>query len=283
VAEGDLSARVDDGAHDELAALAQDFNAMTASLAAQRQALDQAAAQLAEQESLSAIGRATAVIAHELKNPLGILLGAAQIAANDERPETARRKAAGIIVEEVQRLERTLNELLHYARPRPASRTPIDVLALCQRSVERACSAGGPAERVEVAVRGEACTALVDEQQVAQVLLNLLTNAAQAGARRIDVEVAVSGQRVRVQVQDDGPGVAAEVREQLFRPFVTTKQRGAGLGLAGSRRMARENRGELRLEDCAQGARFVLELERAADTLAKDGASPGGAATETSP
>ncbi|MFH1810223.1 MAG: ATP-binding protein [Pseudomonadota bacterium] len=264
VAEGDLGVRVEDPASDELAALAQDFNAMTTALAEQHVALDQAASQLAEQEALSAIGRATAVIAHELKNPLGILLGAAQIAANDERPETARRKAAGIIVEEVQRLERTLNELLHYARPRPASRMPVDVLELCRRSVQRVRSPGGPAEGASIDVSGESCTVLADEQQLAQILLNLLTNAAQAGAKHIAIAVQRAASRVRVEVQDDGPGIAPSVQDQLFRPFVTTKQRGAGLGLAGSRRMARENAGDLRHEPGEQGARFVLELEMAA-------------------
>ncbi|MBN2361556.1 MAG: HAMP domain-containing histidine kinase [Deltaproteobacteria bacterium] len=263
VAHGDLGVRVETTGADELAALAHDFNAMTAALGEQRRALDEAAAQLAEREALSAIGRATAVIAHELKNPLGILLGAAEIAANPERPEAARRKAAQIIGDEVRRLERTLGQLLHYARPTPPSRTPVDALALCRSVAERAVYPGGPAQEVALTVDGQPLSALVDEAHASQILLNLITNAAQAGAQRIGVTVQPAAERIRIDVVDDGPGIDAEVRDQLFRPFVTTKQHGAGLGLAGSRRLARDNGGDLRLEEAAAGAHFVLELAAA--------------------
>jgi len=263
VARGDLSVRVETAGADELATLAHDFNLMTGALAEQRQALAAAAAQLAEREALSAIGRATAVIAHELKNPLGILLGAADIAANPERPEAARRKAVQIIGDEVRRLERTLGQLLHYARPTPPSRAPVDALALCRSVAERTAYPGGPAQNVALKVDGQPLLALVDEAHANQILLNLVTNAAQAGAQHISLTVAAAADRVRVDVVDDGPGIDAKVREQLFRPFVTTKQHGAGLGLAGSRRLARDNGGDLQLEEAATGAHFVLELAAA--------------------
>lgn len=264
VARGELTVRVETAGADELATLAHDFNLMTGALAEQRQALDAAAAQLAEREALSAIGRATAVIAHELKNPLGILMGAADIAANPERPEAARRKAAQIIGDEVRRLERTLGQLLHYARPTPPTKAPVDTLALCRSVAERTAYPGGPAQDVALTVDGPPLRAQVDEAHANQILLNLVTNAAQAGAKKIALTVAsAAADRVRIDVVDDGPGIDAKVRDQLFRPFVTTKQHGAGLGLAGSRRLARDNGGDLRLEEAPAGAHFVLELAAA--------------------
>jgi len=227
----------------------------------QRQALDDAADKLAEQESLSAIGRATAVIAHELKNPLGILLGAAQIVSNPKRPSQTREKASAIIVEEVRRLETSLNALLHYARPHQATRQGLALLDFSQNVIARASEPGGPAEQLRVAVLGEAADALVDEQHASQIVLNLLINAAQAGAKTVEITVQPTDDTVRLEIRDDGPGVSEDIRSQLFRPFVTSKQRGAGLGLAGSRRLARANQGDLHYEDAGPGACFVLTLE----------------------
>ena len=263
VARGDLTVRVggaDGEGGDELAALARDFDAMTVALGEQRARLDDASQALAEREALAAIGRATAVIAHELKNPLGIVLGAADIVADPARGDVARGQAARIIGDEVRRLDRTLTGLLDHARPRAPTRTRHDALALARAAVTRATGAGGPADGLAVDVVGDPAWVLVDEAHAAQVLLNLLTNAAQAGARRVSVAVSTLGTRVRIEVADDGPGVPADVRARLFQPFVTTKQRGSGLGLAASRRITRDNGGDLVLDPAGPGARFQLEL-----------------------
>jgi two-component system C4-dicarboxylate transport sensor histidine kinase DctB len=100
----------------------------------------------------------------------------------------------------------------------------------------------------------------VDEGQLQQVLLNLVQNAGQAGAANVTLRVEGSS----VHVVDDGPGVAANMREQLFLPFATNKQRGTGLGLAASRRIARDNGGDLAYVDGGVGAggHFVLTLEK---------------------
>ena len=272
VAGGDLDVRVAGPGRDELAALARDFDAMTTALGVQRAQLEAAGAALADREALAAIGRATAVIAHELRNPLGILLGAAPIVANLARPEAARQRAAAIIEEEVRRLERTLGALLDHAKPRPPAFGVHSVRELCLRAAERATLPGGPAVGVGVEVFGPDVKVRVDEHHIAQILLNLLANAAQAGARRIEVEIAPTGQTgptartVRIEVRDDGRGVATELRDTLFRPFVSTRAGGAGLGLAASRRMARDNNGDLRLacdvlsDRAGPGACFLLEL-----------------------
>lgn len=263
VAQGELALRVDERGQDELAALARDFNAMTTALAAQRDQLDDAAKALAERESLAAIGRATAVIAHELRNPLGILLGAAEVVSKEARPPAERAQAAGIIADEVRRLSGRLDQLLAYARPRAPERRAHKARALLESAKTRAQLPGGPAAGVEVTVQAGAELVLVDEEHAAQVLLNLVQNAAQAGAGRVELSTRTGGELVEIVVADDGPGIAAEVAERLFQPFVTTRQRGAGLGLSASRRLARDNGGELKVEPVARGARLVLSLPRA--------------------
>jgi two-component system, NtrC family, sensor histidine kinase HydH len=262
VAAGDVDVRVAGrGGDDELGALAADFDAMTASLKAQRAQLDDAAAALAEREALAAIGRATAVLAHELRNPLGILLGAAEIVGAPGRPEEQKRKAAAIVVAETQRLSTSLDGLLSYARPRAPATKPVSARALARGVAERAALPGGPAEGKAIAVDGADARLLVDEELVAGALWNLVQNAAQAGAASITVAVERGRPGfARVVVDDDGPGIAPDVAERVFQPFTTTKQRGAGLGLAAARRTARDHGGDLLLERARPGARFVLEL-----------------------
>jgi signal transduction histidine kinase len=236
---------------DELAQLGRDFNAMTASLVVQQQRLHDQAQALAERESLAALGRATAVIAHELRNPLGIVLAAAGIVKNDAKPMAARAEAAGLIEDEVRRLERTLGDLLAYARPRAAVCVAQNVVGTVGQVVMRATRAGGPAEHVEVVVghSDDAIVALIDDAFVQQILWNLVQNATQAGATKVTLTVARRADRVAVDVVDNGKGVPASVREQLFQPFQTTKQRGTGLGLSASRRMAHDMGGDLRCID----------------------------------
>lgn len=260
VSGGDLGATVVDDGDDELAQLARDFNAMTASLVVQQQRLQEQGQALAEREALAALGRATAVIAHELRNPLGIVLAAAELVKNESKPMNVRADAAGLIDDEVRRLERTLADLLAYARPRTADVRGVDVKAVVDAVVARVGKAGGPAEAVAVDVKGDAVRAVVDEGFVEQIVWNLIQNAAQAGAKAVNVVVGVNGGVVEVRVSDDGSGVPASVKEQLFQPFSTTKQRGTGLGLSASRRMAQDMGGDLRFVDVAAGACFVLTL-----------------------
>lgn len=264
VASGRLDVQVEQRGSDELAALSHDFNAMSQALSEQRRALDDAAEQLAEQEALSTIGRATAVIAHEMKNPMGILLGAAQIVANPQRPDASRIKAGQIIAEEVPRLERTLNELLHYASPKVLHRSEVDAQQICREVAQRASLVGGPAEGLNIEIRGPSQRVFVDAQHLTQIALNLISNAAQADATQVRVTLQPKPEQLEIIFADDGPGVPENLRDALFRPFVTSKQRGTGLGLSISRRLARKNGGDLRLDQGAasdlHGACFLLAL-----------------------
>jgi signal transduction histidine kinase len=260
VRQGDLGVRVDDHSGDELSLLAEDFNRMTASLKTQGQ-------ELAERESLAALGRATAVIAHELKNPLGIMLGAAEVSANEARPEAMRREAASIVVDETRRLAATLDELLAYARPQQPRREAVDVVALSSRVAGRMALPGGPAvgSRVDVVSTGSAM-ASADPAQLERALWNLVQNAVQARATRVEIRITVTADTITLTVVDDGDGVPAAMQQQLFVPFSTHKQRGTGLGLAGARRSLRDVDGDLVWAGAGldgRGASFVITLRTA--------------------
>ena len=178
---------------------------------------------------------------------------------NDAKPMAARTQAAGIVEEEVRRLSRTLEDLLSYARPQVPTKTTVDAKVACEKAAGRAQLAGAPMHGKSVHVLGASARATVDEGHLQQILLNLIQNAAQAGAVSVTLAVSAGAAGARVVVTDDGPGVAPAMREQLFLPFATDKQRGTGLGLAASRRLARDNGGDLTYADAA----FVLTLAAA--------------------
>jgi two-component system OmpR family sensor kinase len=158
----------------------------------------------------------------------------------------------------VERLRRLTEDFLDLAREPALSLAPID-LAEVAAEAARALARSHPG--VEVRLEVPAVRVNADAGRIRQVLANLLVNAAQAGARSIQLRGAVDGPHARLEIADDGPGVAAALREKLFDPFATGRAEGTGLGLAISRRIAERHGGELRLlpEDRA-GASFELTL-----------------------
>ena len=298
VATGDLDVRVSEEWDREIAALARSFNLMTDALRGSRQKLADTYGELARKDRLATLGQFTAVIAHELKNPLGVILSSAQIISNPRRTAEQKDKAATFIVEEVRRLNADLTSFLNFARPKPPEIQPVDLGELAERVVaiwrtsnttlertptgERTTSSGEhpeaagnvPGVSARVTVDLGTPQAAADRDQVHQVLLNLLINAAQAMGPRdgqpgkgssIEVTVRPEGGRVALIVADDGPGMPEDVRAHAFEPFFTTKKRGSGLGLAVVDQVVRAHGGSVEIESRpGEGTRFVLLFPAAA-------------------
>jgi two-component system NtrC family sensor kinase len=225
---------------------------------------------LVRSERLASVGRLAAGLAHEIGNPIAALIGLEDLLLQGGTSEEEQRDFVERMRKETERIHRILGDLLQFARP-----TAVDS--------ERALEPG----QVEVAVHETATLvspqrALRDvhlsldihpdlppvtlsREHLVQVMLNLVLNAADAVGER--GRIAISAQAhpgaVRVQVEDDGPGVAPEVRSRLFEPFVTTKEvgKGTGLGLAVCRGLVEAAGGSITLDEgYADGARFVVEL-----------------------
>jgi signal transduction histidine kinase len=255
LAAGDLDTRIAVGGDDEFGDLARQFNTMVASLKEQQH-------RLLQSERLASVGRLAAGVAHEINNPLGVILGYTRL---------LRKKAVGplaedlaVVEEEVLRCQEIVEGLLDFSRPVQAGTQPIDLRALCDDVVARLAEAS-PTSGVAVTVAGRGETTGTSSK-LRQVLLNLIKNAIEAAAPagRVDIHVDETHECSRVTVRDSGSGLDAEARERLFEPFFTNKPRGTGLGLAVSQAIARAHGGEIVADAPGSGgACFVLCLPRA--------------------
>jgi signal transduction histidine kinase len=254
LAAGDLDTRIAVGGDDEFGDLARQFNTMVASLKAQQH-------RLLQSERLASVGRLAAGVAHEINNPLGVILGYTRL---------LRKKAVGpladdlaVVEEEVLRCQEIVEGLLDFSRPVQVGTQSVDLRALCDDVVARLLDAR-PTPGVAVTVAGQGETTGT-ASKLRQVLLNLIKNAIEAAAPagHVDIQVDETHECSRVTVRDSGSGLDAEARERLFEPFFTNKPRGTGLGLAVSQAIARAHGGEIVADAPGPGgACFVVCLPR---------------------
>ncbi len=218
----------------------------------------------AARERLAMVGSATSAIAHELKNPLAAIKSTAAILRRRLDGDPRGQELTRVVEEEIDRLQKSVLEVLTFVRPRTASRTPVAVDELVG---QLASVVGDDLARAGVAVRLEVDDDLppvwTDPERLRQAVLNLLLNARDAMQRGGEVRVRLARWRdgVEVEVADEGPGMTAEALERGFEPFFTTKRLGTGLGLANVRRFADEHGGEAAARNLSpRGAAVTLRL-----------------------
>jgi len=267
-ATGDLARDLGPGrpSDDEDARLvARTFGALTASIARfQREA--------ALRERLSALGRLSTVIAHEVRNPLMIIKGSLRTLWRERASAEAVREAATDIDTQVARLDRIVGDVLDFARPLRVEPAPVDVAALVAEAARAAFDGWeGPGPRL--VLEPPPGTVVTDGERLRGVLVNLLQNAregvAAAGRGGADaVEVGarrLAAGRVVLWVQDRGPGVAPADLPHVFEPYFTTKRTGSGLGLAIARKVVEALAGSIRMESReGEGTRVEVELPESA-------------------
>jgi signal transduction histidine kinase len=223
---------------------------------------------LTRQETLSAMGRMAAGIAHEIRNPLGIIKNTAQLLAEDLREQGVEAEMLRYIPEEVDRRNESLTGYLEFAREAPPRMAPVELDKLLRRTLkllEPDFSAAGVT--VEESLTGGTDAVIqADARRLQQVFLNLLLNALQAmpSGGQLELDLQCDADRVTVRVRDTGVGLQPGDAEQLFEPFVTSKERGSGLGLSVARRIVEEQHGgRLRLSGRpGEGALATVELPR---------------------
>lgn len=220
-------------------------------------------AKLADSQALAAIGEMVAVVAHEIRNPLGSIVMAAKQLAGDALGAADRRLVLSVLRSESQRLNAALTSFLSYARPRDLKlgRSELNALVseVCRMVRSNAELLKEVSLQVELAPRLDAFA--MDADQVRQVLWNIVLNALQAmaGKGTLSVETGRLGGEAFFRVRDTGPGVPPEKLATIFKAFHTTKQQGTGLGLAIAERIVKAHGGRITVENRG-GAVFTVYL-----------------------
>jgi two-component system sensor histidine kinase HydH len=213
---------------------------------------------------MSALGHLSAGLAHEIRNPLASIEGAATIVQNEPNSESRRSEFLEIIQKESRRLNRLLTNFLEFARPRAPELRPTDLGALIDSVVTLV---GQTAARHQVIFHKDLSSDLrpleCDSGQLKQVLLNLALNAVQAMPKGGEVLVSASSTPTAavIRVRDHGPGIAEEDVDSIYDPFFTTKPTGTGLGLPVAYQIVKQHGGELLLEtNGPAGACFKVSI-----------------------
>ncbi len=212
----------------------------------------------------SSLGRMSAAIVHEIRNPLGAIRGAAEALESVIPRDHERAEFLTIIEGEVEQLNSLVTDFLQFARPR----SPELLLTPPREIIESVVKLTGKQAaqsrvQIEVNVADDLPAVMMDGEQMKQVLLNLILNAIDAmpGSGRLLISASCRDEELEIIVQDNGKGIDPTVRDKLFSPFVTTKARGTGLGLAIAHRLVSQHGGRITAHNAAGGgAIFQISL-----------------------
>ena len=237
-----------------------------------------------ESERLAAVGRMAGGVAHEVRNPLSSIKGLALLLKHKFPEHSRERDTADLLIQETERMNRTITEMLSFTRPAPLRLELVDLGALLQRTLELVrteAADSGVVTRVQLAPDLPAVEGDADRLQ--QVLMNVLLNGLQAMEEggRLEVAAEADADGVEVRVTDTGRGIAPELQAQVFFPYFTTKPGGSGLGLAISQKIVADHHGTIEIEsESGQGTTVVIRLPRrqpanGAEKTSGDGAGEG--------
>jgi signal transduction histidine kinase len=256
------------------------YQRLAEELAETNRQLEKAQAEARRSERLAALGQLSAGLAHEIRNPLGVIKGSSEIL--NQKLATAdplSAELAGYISSEVNRLSALVSRFLDFARPLHAETHPHAITVLIDKVLKSvAAQWKGEPVRVTRNYADDLPLALLDENLCEQVFVNLVQNAYEAmgekgGELRVDISNASAGGRkgIQVRVEDSGPGIPPEIREQIFNPFFTTKKTGVGLGLSIVSKIMDEHQGSIRVEPAPDhGTCFVLYFPAASAMVERE-------------
>jgi two-component system, LuxR family, sensor kinase FixL len=212
---------------------------------------------LAEQKSLAKLGEMAAVVAHEVKNPIAGIRGALQVITSRMPADQRDRAVLLDIITRLDALNRIVQDMLMFARPRALRNEPLSLGAL-MRDTASMIERDPTMTSLEITVAGSADIS-GDREMLQIVFQNILMNAAQAmeGKGHIEVTITQLDRRCRVAVADRGPGMAEDVRERAFDAFFTTKHRGTGLGLPIARRVVEAHEGTIQIDVPPEGGTTI--------------------------
>ena len=213
---------------------------------------------LHEQEALARLGQMAAVVAHEVKNPIAGIRGALQVIGSRMAADARDKPVIGEIIARLDALNRIVQDLLVFARPRELKAEPTDLKTLILSTVDHLKRDPALAS-VAIEVAGNDAVVNADAEQLQLAVQNVLMNAAQAmgASGRIHIGIERRDGNWTVAMADTGPGMPPDVKEKAFEPFFTTKSRGTGLGLPIAKRVVEAHGGRLTIDTPAAGGTVI--------------------------
>lgn len=284
IADGDYTREVTVKAPEEIEHLASSINQMAKKLAEEKRDLEEWAgtlerkvkertdqiknidAQLFRSEKLASLGKLAAGVAHEINNPLTGILTNSSLLLEDLDPDDARREDVDVIVKETIRCREIVKRLLDFAKQTKPQKRPTNVNALIDNIILLVRNQTSFRNiDIQRDLAPELPDILADPDQMQQVFINIILNAADAMAKGgelvIHSSLSTAGDAIVVNFADTGPGISDENRERIFDPFFTTKEHGTGLGLSISYGIVEQHGGTIRVESSpGKGSTFSVEL-----------------------
>jgi len=254
ISGGDFSQAIDIDTQDEIGELAQSFNEMVQQLQLTKKRMEAANRKLIQAEKLASIGRISASIAHEIRNPLTSVKLNIQKVMESENMDGFDREHLDISQEGIGHIETFIKELLNFTRVSELRLDYFSVKQIVDESVKMIRNTLNLNDvELVIEIQEELPQVFVDGDKIRQVLLNILHNACEAVDRGGKIIIALSllkgrrGRKLRIQISDNGPGILKKDRENIFEPFYTTKSTGIGLGLANARKIIEQHKGSIRV------------------------------------
>jgi signal transduction histidine kinase len=218
-----------------------------------------------ENEKLSSLGRLSTSVAHEVKNPLSSIKAIVQVLSEDFKSEVGTQKSLSIIVEEIDRLTKVVNQLLEFAKPKRDNRTDIKIDDVINKVlVVLRHEADISNINIRLDVSDDLPVINADEESLKEVFFNIIHNAIQAMSAGGNLTISVSNEQesdfIKVIFKDTGSGISKENIDKIFEPFYTTKQAGTGLGLAIVKKKLEETGGTVRAESTYSTTKFTIKI-----------------------
>ena len=228
-----------------------------------------------ENEKLSSLGRLSTSVAHEVKNPLSSIKAIVQVLGEEFKNEASTRKSLSIIVEEIDRLTKVVNQLLGFAKPQGDSKTGVginDVINKALVVLKHEAKQNNVDIRLEVPKDLPVITA--DEESLKEIFFNIIHNAIQAMSTGGELAISASFEQenkcVKIVFRDTGSGISEDDIDKIFEPFYTTKQAGTGLGLAIVKKKLEEMGGMIYVENTNSSTRFIINIPSSEGVLASN-------------
>ncbi len=254
----------------EFVSLSKTFNTAIAAikqrlLTAKDSASDEAVRGLERMERLAVLGGISAIIAHEIKNPLASIKGLTQLMAEKADMDSDAIKYTSVMLEEIDRLNKVADNLLYLAKPAKDNHRYYDIKLLLNKAADNAMSAAN--KKIEILKDSDETSVEIwmDSDRLERAFLNLLINAIQAtadgGVVKLEVRSNAPGRdMVFIRISNQGSFIPLEDRGKIFEPFYTTKGKGTGLGLAVARHIILSHGGDIKIESNKEETTFIVEL-----------------------